>query len=235
MAKSMTSRYAIYASPQPDSPLAVFANSWLGRDPDSGLPLQQPSVSGLTPGQVQARTADPRLYGFHATLKPPFRLAKGYDPAALDLALETFARSRAPVPVPPLRLAQLGNFIALVPGEVSDAVQALAADCVMDFDRFRSPADAEELTRRRAKGLTPAQDANLQNWGYPYVLDEFRLHYTLTGRLDDAIEKDALWRFLSAATAPVTVMPLAIDSLCLFVQPDAGTPFRVARRYALGG
>ncbi len=150
MAKVMNGRYAIYAAPQPDTPLSTFANSWLGRDPDSGLPLQQPSVSGLTPGQVQARTADPRLYGFHATLKPPFRLAKGYDPAALDLALETFARSRAPVPVPPLRLAQLGNFIALVPGEVSDAVQALAADCVTGFDRFRAPADVAELARRRA-------------------------------------------------------------------------------------
>ena len=73
------------------------------------------------------------------------------------------------------------------------------------------------------------------NWGYPYVLDEFRWHYTLTGRLDDAVEKDALLRFLAAATAPVTATPEVIDSICLFVQPAADTPFRIARRYALAG
>ena len=34
--------------------------------------------------------------------------------------------------------------------------------------------------------LTPAQEALLMRWGSPYVMDEFRFHMTLTGRLAKA-------------------------------------------------
>ena len=32
-------------------------------------------------------------------------------------------------------------------------------------------------------GSPPRQDANLLRWGYPYVLEDFRFHMTLTERL----------------------------------------------------
>ncbi len=43
----------------------------------------------------------------------------------------------------------------------------------------------KELQRRRAANLTPRQEFLLMHWGYPYVLDEFRFHMTLTRRLPD--------------------------------------------------
>ncbi|MEX2455572.1 MAG: DUF1045 domain-containing protein, partial [Rhodospirillaceae bacterium] len=90
-----------------------------------------------------------------------------------------------------------------------------------------------ELARRRAAGLTPAQNALLQRWGYPYVLEEFRFHITLTGRLD----ADARPRFekaLESALAPALGRPLTVDSLCLFVQPAPDARFHLHRRFVLG-
>ena len=48
---------------------------------------------------------------------------------------------------------------------------------------FARPPGAAELERRRKAGLSAAQEKMLLRWGYPYVLDEFRFHLTLTGRL----------------------------------------------------
>ena len=230
----MTARYAIYAAPPPGSQLAAFTASWLGRDAVQDVDLPQPAVPGLPAERLSVLTAEPRRYGFHATLKPPFRLADGYSADALDAAVATFAKGRAPVALPALKLDRLGHFLALVPALRSDAVQTLAADCVMAFDAFRAPAPPAEVSRRRASGLTPAQDEYLLRWGYPYVLDEFRLHYTLTGRVTDEAEATLLERHLATVTAPLT-HGATIDALCLFVQITPDAPFRVLRRYALTG
>src|SRR3546814_3179533 len=74
----------------------------------------------------------------------------------------------------PLRLVILDGFLALVPSGPSDALEALAAGCVQRFERFRAPPSALELARRRSNGLTPRQERNLKDWGYPYVLEDFR-------------------------------------------------------------
>src|SRR5690554_5056560 len=68
----MTARYAIYYAPEPGSPLDRFGAAWLGRSAWTGEPVAQPAVEGLDPEQLAAMTAEPRLYGFHGTLKPPF-------------------------------------------------------------------------------------------------------------------------------------------------------------------
>ncbi|MBV9811843.1 MAG: hypothetical protein JO326_03780, partial [Acetobacteraceae bacterium] len=65
-------RVAVYYAPSPDDPLWECAVRWLGRDPATGASCRQPDVAG-----IEEATADPRLYGFHATLKPPMRLAAG--------------------------------------------------------------------------------------------------------------------------------------------------------------
>ena len=85
----MFNRYAVYAAPQP-GPLADFAARWLGWDPVAGEAVAHPEVSGL-PRPVEALTASPRKYGFHCTLKPPFRLADGSSRAALEADLADLA------------------------------------------------------------------------------------------------------------------------------------------------
>src|SRR5262249_30766808 len=137
-----------------------------------------------------------------------------------------------PVHIPALKLATLGHFMALVPDGRVAALDALAADCVRDFDRFRAPPGEAELARRRAARLSARQDQLLAQWGYPYVMEEFRLHLTLTGRL--TIEDQAqLAPILAPLTAPYCGAAVAIDALAVCVQPTPDEAFIVRRRFAL--
>ncbi len=83
----MTRRYALYWLPAPGSGLAAFGNAVLGYDNVAGAPVPHPD--GL--GDLAAVTAGARIYGFHATLKAPMRLA----PAAEEADLLATARDLA--------------------------------------------------------------------------------------------------------------------------------------------
>jgi putative phosphonate metabolism protein len=227
-------RFAIYYVPDPATPLAQFARAWLGRDAEDGGDVTPLAVEGLDPVRRAALTADPRLYGFHATLKPPFRLAAGASEAALLDAVAAYAASAPPVPLPALRLATLGHFMALVPAAPVAALDALAADCVRVFDRFRAPPEEAELARRRMARLSARQEALLAQWGYPYVMEEFRLHLTLTGQLG-ADDQALLAPILARLTAPFCGAPVAIEALAVCVQPAPNVGFSVRRRFTLAG
>ncbi|MEM9140050.1 MAG: DUF1045 domain-containing protein [Pseudomonadota bacterium] len=173
-------RYALFYVPRAGSALAAFGAAWLGWDSAAGAEVAHPDCPGL---DVAAVTARPRKYGFHGTLKPPFRLAEGQSADALREAARDLAAEIAAFDLPALRLSRLGRFLALVPSASSGALDAMAARVVTELDAFRAPPSAAELERRRASGLTEAEEANLTRWGYPYVLDQFRFHLTLTGAL----------------------------------------------------
>lgn len=219
-------RYAIYYLP-PAGPLADFGAAWLGWDVARGAPAEQPAVEGL-----RAATGTPRKYGFHGTLKPPFRLAEGRDAAGLHTATERLAAAVAPVTLDGLVLGGLGHFLALVPQGDAPALAELAGRCVADLDAFRAPPPAAELDRRRAAGLTAPQEAHLTRWGYPYVFDQFRFHMTLTGGLDP----QGLQRFRQeiALRLPSLPAPYVIDSIALAGQRADGM-FETIHRYALTG
>lgn len=231
----MAPRYALYIAPPADHPLHKFAAEWLGHDPETGERHAPAAAAGLGAARIAALTEEPRRYGFHGTLKPPFRLAEGCNEARLIGALETFASDRRPLHLPPLKLTLLGRFLALCPSAPCPEMDALAADCLRAFDRFRAPASAAELAKRRAAGLTPRQEAHLSAWGYPYVLEDFRLHFTLTGRIDDAAERIALQQHLGEATRAFAEQEYIVDGICLFVQATADSGFRIAGRYRFGG
>lgn len=131
-----------------------------------------------------------------------------------------------------MTLARLGGFIALVPEQPSAGLGELAADCVRAFDPFRMPADAAELARRRAGGLTPRQDALLAQWGYPYVMDEFRFHLTLTGKLAEPL-RERVWQALVPLTAPLCTAPVVVRDVVVFRQAEREAPFHVLARYPL--
>lgn len=230
----MPPRFALYAAPHAKDPLHDFAARWLGWDPETGAEHAAEPAAGLNADRIAELTADPRQYGFHGTLKPPFHLAPETDEGQLIMALERFAAARRPLRVP-LKMAALGTFLALRPAEAMPALDTLAADCVRDFDRFRAPPSDQELARRRAAGLSERQEQYLQQWGYPYVLEEFRMHFTLTGRIGDAAERQAVLDHLTAQTAPLIHRDVALDELCLFVQNAPDARFRIAGRYRFGG
>ncbi len=229
----MTRRYAIYYAPPAGTELSRFGAEWLGRDAETGQTAEPSHMQHITRTMWQDATAAPRLYGFHGTLKPPFRLTPGTDETDMFAALAALGEDQAPVDAGGLRLTQLGRFLALMP-EQADGIAALAARCVREMDRFRAAPSPDELARRRAAGLTAAQESLLQRWGYPYVLEEYRFHMTLTDGLDDPAQV----RFrdeLAGRTQKFIATPLTISDLSVFTQDAPGTPFRLMRRVPLTG
>ncbi|MBB5754758.1 DUF1045 domain-containing protein [Prosthecomicrobium pneumaticum] len=227
-------RYALYTTPAPTDPFAEAAARWLGRDAFTGALFEPPAVEGLDPAIAAGLRADPVRYGFHGTMKAPFRLAEGRSEDELVAALDTFGRENAPVTVPELVVRRLGAFFAFVPNERVGALDALADRSVIAFEAFRAPLAEADIARRRSAGLTLAEEENLVRWGYPYVFDAFRYHMTLTGRVPrDAAE--TVERALAAWFADQIGRPFRIDRLALFVEPEAGGPFRVRHQALLEG
>ena len=225
-------RVAIYWVPPAESELVRLGAAWLGRDVASERCFHRPAIHGFTEDELAAITAEPRRYGLHATLKAPFRLAEGCGVAALEEELRAFAGRAAPEIIPALRAARIGRFLALVPSAPEPGIAALAKSLVERFDRYRAPSLPEEVVRRAAVGLTRAQDANLRRWGYPYVMDEYRFHVTLTGPVESAVA-ERLLPLLARFFAPVTRAPLNLSEVVLVAEPVPGAPFRLLRRFSL--
>lgn len=219
-------RYAIYYAPEP-GPFADFTARWLGWDAAKGCPQPHPAVTAL-PRPVAEITATPRRYGFHGTIKPPFRLAPGQTAAGLDAACAALAATLRPVPQEGLRLSRLGGFLALTPVGDTTALSGLAATVVRDLDRFRAPPTQAEIARRNPDRLSPRQRALLDQWGYPHVMEEFRFHLTLTGDL--GAEADAVAAALGPWLAPILPRPFVIRGLCLFGEAADGL-FHLMHRY----
>jgi putative phosphonate metabolism protein len=225
----MAARVAIYYAPSPDDPLAEAGAAWLGRDAERNVRLAQPSLP-----DIAALTQDPRRYGFHATLKPPMRLAPGRTWFAFAAAARDLAASIPPFDLPPLHVADLHGFLALRETAFCPPLQALCDRCVAELDDFRTPPDASELQRRRKAHLTATQDAMLLRWGYPYVFESWFFHMTLTRRLDEA-EKARIKPAAEAFFAESAAVPRRVSDICLFTQAAPDADFVIAERLALRG
>jgi hypothetical protein len=212
-------RYAVYAVPgllgENDDPVAVglrnTVEAWFAR----------PEFRDLT--------VDARRYGFHATLKAPFRLVDGHGEADLRVAADAFAASRPAVLLPALRPADLGRFRALRPHGDESAIRMLADEAVRSFDAFRAGPDDSDIRRRRPETLSQRQRELFEQWGYPYVFDEFRFHLTLTDRIPPArrSEVDQALGAHFADFGPSADSDVELRSIALFVEREPGAPFEV--------
>lgn len=227
----MTERFAIYFAPSATSNLWERAAVWLGRDAHDDELFSGP-VAGIDRNRLLNLTQSANRYGFHATLKAPMRLVEGAGEAELRGALAAFAAQHEPIEIGRLTIATLDGFLALV-NEEDGSVQDFAARVVETFDPLRAPLTARERAARGATGLSERQLELLDAYGYPYVMEEFRFHMTLTDRLGEADARD-----IAAAAAtwfgPVLDAPVMLDRLCLFHEPDAGKPFRRIADFKLG-
>ena len=221
-------RLAVYYAPPADHPLWDAGCTWLGRD------AAQPQRA-LVP--VCAWAAAPRRYGFHATLKPPCRLREPAGASAFVEAVAQLASTVEPFEMPPLDVGWLGDFMALRPREPFDGahpIVALARRCVIDLDPWRAPPSESEL-RRRERGLTQRQQTLLQRYGYPYVLDEWRFHMTLTDGLAPVpARRGELTVRARRHFAAALARPLHCRDLAIFAEPAAGEPFVLVQRCPLG-
>lgn len=224
-------RYAIYYAPRRGD-FAQATAQWLGWDVASGKAVAQPDLPGL-PCALADLTVAPRKYGFHGTIKAPFRLADGASESALQAGAAGLARRLAPVRLAGLKLARLGGFLAMVPEGDEAALVALAAEVVRGLDSFRAPLTPEERARRNPDRLSPHKRALLDQWGYPHVMDQFRFHLTLT---DDLPEAELIATAAVAAEwfAPVVPAPFVVEDLCLFGEDFQGR-FHLIGRHALTG
>jgi putative phosphonate metabolism protein len=226
---SLDARVAVYYAPRPDDTLFADAATWLGRDPASGATVAQPDIADI----VEV-TAEPRLYGFHATLKPPMRLAHGYGWSDVASAAAALADRIAPFDLPTLSVQDVFGFLALRETAHCAPLQALADACVEQLDAFRAPPSEAELARRRRGSLSQRQDEMLVRWGYPYVFDTWFFHMTLTRRLN-ADEKQMFMPAAKAYFARAIATPRRVVDICLFVQASPGAPFVIGERLPLRG
>lgn len=224
-------RYAVYFAPRQGA-LANFGAAWLGWNAETATTIPHPSVLGL-PCPIDQITATPRKYGFHGTLKPPFRLAPSETPLSLYAACAALAQNLPPVRMPGLALHRIGGFLALTPEGDTTALGALAASVVRTLDPFRAPATAAEIARRNPDQLTARQRTLLDKWGYPYVMEEFRFHLTLSGDLPQH-EAEEIAAILGPVLVPLLPRPFVVEDLCLFGEGADGR-FRILHRYALSG
>jgi len=224
-------RYAVYYTP-PKGALATFGAHWLGWDIEAGQPVAHPDILNL-PCPVEDITRTPRKYGLHGTLKPPFHLAQGTSFTELQEACAVLATKLPAITLPSLQLSRLGGFLALSISGDQAPLAELASNVVCDLDPFRAPASESEIKRRQQANLNPRQNALLQEWGYPYVMDEFRFHITLTGPQS---QHDA--SLVHAALAPILVpilpSPFQVSDLTL-VGEDTDGMFHQIHRYSLSG
>jgi putative phosphonate metabolism protein len=218
-------RYAIYYAPAQGSFLDQFGAEMLGYDAWIGAAL--PFASGVVEQMPDWRelTQDPRKYGFHATLKAPMSL-NGRRESELHAACADFARQPRLIPRITPVVNPISGFIAVIPEGRSAELEQFAADCVRAFDPFRAPLTAEDRARRNPSRLTPRQVEYLDRWGYPYVMEEFRFHMTLTGRLDET-RREAVLAMLRERFARLKLTELAIDRVALFKQADAKARFEI--------
>lgn len=211
----MTARYAIYFAPARDSLLWQRAEDWLA----------QPDLEPLT---ISARR-----YGFHATIKAPMTLA--LDFAELDAAISAFADEHPPVVLSGLGPRLIDGFLALTTEPQPKPLTDFAAAAVDAFEPFRAPLSESELARRLKAPLTARQIELVHGYGYPYVLEQFLFHMTLTDRLPADLQASIVER-ATDWFAEALAEPLRLDRLVVFAEPEPGAAFeRLDPDYMLRG
>ena len=213
-------RYAIYWTPNPGSGLAGFGSRWFGCVDTFGL------AQDLVARGIKA----PAVYGLHATLKAPFRLQDEIEPSALQDALDEFCAARRPQSGGPLTLGYHQNYLTLMLKNREADIGWLAAECVTHFDRFRAPLSEHDRNRWTSEGMTAREAGFLEEFGYPYVLSEFRFHISLAGPLQDAELEEAA-AALGPHVASFMTEPFQIESLTLLGEPKDGGVFQTVSRH----
>ena len=226
-------RYAIYFVPSAETEFFRFGSAVLGYDCYTGSNIKRPAIFDTEPELWDRLTAEPRRYGFHATLKAPFNLSPSCREAQLVSALHSFAGLGHAISALTPAVQMLSGFAAIVPAATSPAIDELAAKCTTIFDAFRAPITAQERARRVASGLNHGQIANLDRWGYPYVFSDFRFHMTLTSRIDVERRDNVLEVLQKALSRAAKDRVVAIERISLMRQNDANLPFRVIEQATL--
>lgn len=225
-------RVAIYFAPEAESPHQAAGQGWLGLGPTGCAPIPIQAILGEQ--RTDVLLTEPRRYGFHGTLKAPFRLASGVSWSDFLNEVRGLAARLLPFTLAPLEVRPLDNFLALQAVTPDERLSELASRCVQDLHHLASPLNENELLRRRKAPLSSRQEQLMLAWGYPYVLDEFRFHMTLTGPMRDLSEGEHMAIVEAAQATFEPLGPWPVDQLSVFVQATPQSAFEMLEQVPLG-
>lgn len=216
-------RYAVFFCPADNSELGLYGLQVLGRKADGHVPDR--AFANCPDRQLAlALTKTPAHYGFHATLKAPFHLAEQATEQQLLESVKMLASRQSAIALHTLEPRLLSGFMALTLSPQPQAISSLAEQCVKQFEPFRAPLSAEDICKRNPAQLSEQQREYLYQYGYPYVMNEFRFHMTLTGKVSadqHAVHINWLSKLYDAQLTKTPVL----DRLAVFRQPDRETAF----------
>jgi putative phosphonate metabolism protein len=220
----MPERFAIYFAPPATSELWQRAAHWLGRDAVTGH-VPNAGIPGISGEELTALTPSAARYGFHATLKAPMALAEGVSRETLEAELTAFGLRHGPVTIGRLKPELLDGFLALTPVVQSAELTEFAGKAVAELDALRAPMSAHDREKRLKSNLTPYQIGLMDHYGYPYVMDQFLFHMTLTDRMAEETRGPVV----AAAQkwfAPILDDNVLLDRISLFHEAEPGAPFQ---------
>jgi hypothetical protein len=178
-------RYGIYYVPLRGTKLAEFGAAVLGYDLDRGQARPRLALPGVSEDRLVQATRRAARYGFHATLKAPFRLAAGLSRVDVLKAAADIADTCRPAIISGLELAMLGTFVAFRPQGSCADVDMIAESFVRGLDHLRATEERDDA-KWPPDRLSAREEELRRAWGYPYVLDQYRFHMTVTDVLESA-------------------------------------------------
>ena len=210
-------RYAIYYAPIENPELDLFGKCWLGWDPYKGEETTKSDLSKLPSfKKFSSLVLTPKQYGFHGTIKAPFRLKNKYTYNDLENKVCEISKQIQSFHLDKLVIKKLGNFIALTPSK-NLKVNDVSNKFVEGLDFLRDDLSEDEIKKRHPHKLSFVQKKMLFKWGYPYVFNEFKFHLTLTGKL--RIEEiDNVYKYLQTILKSVNLRKIHFKSICIFGQ-----------------
>jgi len=230
----MTARYAIYYTPPRKSLLESAGALWLGRTAHRYGQIPKEIPEGFFKQEYYQIIESPRWYGFHGTIRAPFELAENCTPEQFTKDVTRICADHVPFAFSGLAVSCFGGFLALTPTAGYLELVKLHSDLVRKLDGLRAPLASFDLKRHLDKKLSERQERLLRRFGYPFVLEEYRFHMTLTGTIDDRVRrayKDKLEHILN----PYLNQPVPVNEVTIYMQPDRKTPFVEYARVPLTG
>jgi Protein of unknown function (DUF1045) len=215
-------RYAIYFCPTDDSALGRLGHDWLASSTDA------PELPGISAERRNALLVKVRRYGWHATIRAPFTPMGNVTYADVRRAITSVAHARASFELP-MHIHRLAGFLALRPCVDGLAPRQLAATCLKALLPLCAPL-SNEVMARRGVGLDADEIALLRDYGYPYVLDRYRFHLTLSAPATK-FEEQAMREWLGSRVAELPSTRVDALAICREVMPDGA--FELVERIPL--
>ena len=225
-------RYAIYFAPSETSKIGQFGRLLLKRT--AKKMVDEGMLTDLPKELHRKIIKTPQHYGFHGTLKAPFELHPDYNLYHLDTTLIKFCSSFPDFSIKSLKLQIIAEFIALVPNGEVERLYQLHRKLTEEFNYLCGPLSDFDRDRFLARGLTNGQKKYLCRYGYPFILDSFKFHLTLTSSLTEN-EQTTCLELLDNMIVDFKDERLSVDRVCLFKQETRKSPFFMVKEYNLQG